>query len=268
MWGAALIAFREVFEIAIIVCVVLAATKDLSSKRTKWILVGIVGGLIGATIFAAITQSFAVLTQGGGKQYFNAAILLVAAAMVAWTVIWMKQHAKTITKNLKEVGKSIAEGTTPVYMLAVVIGLAVLREGSEIVLFLYGVVAAGQATWFATIIGGLIGSALGCLFGLLLYHGLLRISIKYLFDVTSVLLTLIAAGMAANAAGKLVKVGALPALMQSVWDTSYILPQHSWLGRFLYILIGYQEHPNGMQVMFYALTLTMIIMTTRRLARI
>lgn len=268
MWDSAIIVFREVFEIAIIVCVVLAATKDMSKERGKWIIFGMLGGMAGATLFALITQGLAVLSDGAGKLYFNAGVLLTAAAMIGWTVVWMKQHARTITQDLKQVGQAVTAGTTPIYMLAIVVGLAVLREGSEIVLFLYGLIAAGQTTWFSALAGSLVGLGLGSFFGLLMYYGLLRVSIKYLFSVTSILLTLIASGMAANAAGKLVHAGLLPALVDSLWNTAFILPQHSLLGRFLFILIGYQENPNGMQILFYLLTLTMVVLATRRQVRV
>ncbi len=44
--------------------------------------------------------------------------------------------------------------------LAAVVGLAVLREGSEVVLFLYGVVATGTSA-SALLLGGVLGVAAG-----------------------------------------------------------------------------------------------------------
>jgi len=262
MWGAAIIVFREVFEIAIILCVVLAATKDLKN-RGKWITVGILGGICGAGIFALITESIALIMGTAGKLYFNAGILLIAVTMIGWTVIWMKQHGKMITSNMKQVSHAIAAGEKPHYMLAIIIGLAVLREGSEIVVFVYGLLATEQTNLLAGLAGSVIGLGLGCLFGLCMYYGLLRLSVKYLFKIPSILLTLIAAGMAANAAGKLVHAGVLPSLINSLWDTSAILSQQGILGRFLYILIGYQDNPNGMQALFYLATLTTIYLVAK-----
>ena len=267
MWGSAIIVFREIFEIAIILCVVLAATKGIT-HRGKWISAGIAGGAIGALFFAALTQSLALLSGTAGKQYFNAGILLTAVMMIGWTVIWMKKQSKDIVRQLNQVSKAVESGTKPLYLLSVVIGLAVLREGSEIVIFLYGLIAAGQTTWLTIFTGGLIGLALGIICGFLMYIGLLRLSIKYLFQITSVLLTLIAAGMAANAGGKLVHAGLLPSLIQSVWNTSGWLPQHSLLGRFLSILIGYQENPNGMQLCFYLITLSIIVFAVKLNGRV
>ena len=263
MWGAAIVVFREVFEIAIILCVILAATKGIT-QRGKWINLGILGGIVAAALLGIATQTLSSLAGPTGQQYFNAGVLLTAVIMIGWTVIWMKRHSMTIVKDLKAVGSAIHSGEKPLHMLAVVVGLAVMREGSEIVIFLYGMLAAGQTTLMGALVGSAIGLALGVGFGFLMYYGLIRFSVKYLFQVTSVLLTFIAAGMAANAAGKLVKAGLLPILTPAVWDTSSILPQHSLFGRFLYILLGYQEHPSGMQCLFYAATILVIFYFIRR----
>ena len=263
MWGATIIVFREVFEIAIILCVILAATKGIAN-RGKWINLGILGGTIAAGLLGIATQSLSVLAGPAGQQYFNAGVLLAAVGMISWTVIWMKRQSMAIVSELKSVGKAISAGEKPLHMLTFVIGLAVMREGSEIVIFLYGMLAAGQTTPLGALMGSLLGLGLGIGFGFLMYYGLIRFSVKYLFQVTSILLTFIAAGMAANAAGKLVKAHALPTLVSSLWDTSTLLPQHSLPGRFLYILFGYQEHPNGMQAIFYLLTIATIVYFVRR----
>lgn len=263
MWGSAIVVFREVFEIAIILCVVLGATRGITS-RARWISTGIASGLIAAALLAAATQTLSQLAGPAGQQYFNAGVLMAAVIMIGWTVIWMKRHSTSVVSNLKQVSLDIQTGEKPLHMLAVVIGLAVMREGSEIVIFLYGMLASGQTSLAGAIAGSLIGLGLGTGCGLLMYYGLIRFSIKYLFQVTSILLTFIAAGMGANAAGKLVKAGLLPMLVPTLWDTSGILPQHSLLGRFFYILLGYQEHPNGMQGIFYLAIILTIFYFIRR----
>ena len=149
------------------------------------------------------------------------------------------------------------------YMLAVVVGLAVLREGSEVVLFLYGIAVAQQDSSRLMISGGLLGLLTGAAMGLLMYRGLLRLSSRYLFTVTTWLITLLAAGMAAQAAGFLVQADLLPTLVQTMWDTSGILAQNSILGRVLQTLTGYVDHPSGIQVLFYAATLGGIVVLMR-----
>ena len=93
----------------------------------------------------------------------------------------------------------------------------------------------------------------------MLYLGLLKVSAKHLFGVTSGLLSLLAAGLGAQAAGYLVAAGALPGIIDPLWDTSWLLSQDGVAGRLLSVLVGYQDHPSAMQVMAYAATLGLII---------
>ena len=65
---------------------------------------------------------------------------------------------------------------------------------------------------------------------------------------------LLAAGLAANAAGYLTQAGLLPSLYPQVWDSSHILSQESFIGQLLHILIGYNDRPTAMQLLFYLAT--------------
>jgi high-affinity iron transporter len=93
---------------------------------------------------------------------------------------------------------------------------------------------------------------------------LLKISTRHLFGVTSLLLALLASGMAAQAAGYLVAAGALPALVDPLWDSSWLMSQEGLAGRVLSVLIGYQERPSAMQALFYAGTLGVILLASRK----
>src|SRR4029077_6968273 len=120
-----------------------------------------------------------------------------------------------------------------------VVAVAVLREGSEVVLFLYGVAAAQGGASLAMIGGGFIGLILGALVCLLTYLGLLTIPARYLFGVTSALIALLAAVMAAPAIAFREKANIPPTLEETVWDPSWLLSDSSLLGRALHTLIGY-----------------------------
>jgi high-affinity iron transporter len=257
MFSAAIIVFREVFEIAIIISIILAATQGIRS-RWLWMNGGIAGGLMIVAIVAYFASVIVDLASQLGEHSFHALILLTATILIAWSVIWMQRHGREIASNAHNLSLSISNKTTPLHMLAIVIGLAVMREGSEIVLFLYGIYSAGQITYADIILGSLLGTIAGMLVGLIMYLGLIRIPVNSLFSVCSWLLTFLAAGMAAKAAGHLVKAGYLPALIDPVWDTSFILSQHSLLGRFLSVLIGYQDHPSAMSALFYTVVFVLI----------
>jgi high-affinity iron transporter len=139
-----------------------------------------------------------------------------------------------------------------------VVGLAVLREGSEVALFLYGVLASGEAAW-NVLIGGLAGLALGAATSLATFFGLVAIPPKKLFAVTTALITLLAAGLAAQAVAFLQQAGVITALTDTMWDTSWLLSDKSIPGRVLHTLIGYADQPSGMQVVVYGLTIVAIV---------
>ncbi len=257
MLAALFIVFREVFEMSIIICVVMAATKGLPN-RGKWVCVGIAAGTLGAIILAVLSERFAVLAHGYQKLIFDAVVLFIASALIIWTVMWMKKHGREIAAHLKQVSQKVNVGELPMHMLSVVVGIAVLREGAEIVLFLYGIAATGDISIASILFGGFLGLLLGALVGILMYFGLLRIPMNYLFSTTGVLLSFIAAGMVANGLGKLVQANIIPNLGHAIWDTSTILSQHGIIGRLLHVLVGYQQTPDGIQVLSYLLTLVLI----------
>jgi high-affinity iron transporter len=143
-----------------------------------------------------------------------------------------------------------------------VVALAVLREGSEVVLFLYGMAASGIGA--AGLAGGIaFGVAGGVLVGATLYFGLLRIPLKHFFSATNVLLMLLAAGLAATAAGFLVQSDLLPSWGSPLWNTSGLLSDDSLLGKTLGILVGYKARPSGIQIVFYAATVLLLVAGVR-----
>lgn len=257
MFTAALIVFREVFEIAIIVCVILAATKQVP-KRNYWIGAGILGGTALVAALACFAPYISALASQLGEHVFHAFVLFVASTLIIWSLLWMKQHGREIATHMKEVSQAVTNGKTPLYMLSVVTGLAVLREGSEIVLFLYGIYSTGEASMNDILGGGFLGVCMGIATAIIMYLGLVRIPVKKLFSVSSWLLAFLAAGMIAKGVGHLIQANILPAIINPIWNTSSILSQHSLVGRFLSTLFGYQDHPAAMQVIFYLATLGLV----------
>jgi high-affinity iron transporter len=250
--AATIIVLREVIEAALIISIVLAATRGVP-RRGRFVAGGVVLGLLGALLMAASAGAIAGAIAGMGQEIVNAAILLTATVMLGWHNVWMKSHGAAIARDMKEVGRAVTSGDRALALLLVVVGLAVLREGSEVALFLYGIAVGGAGT-ASLLTGGLLGLAGGAAVGALLYFGLLRIPTRHLFTVTSALLLLLAAGMAAQAAGLLVQAGRLPALADPLWDTSAWLSGQSIAGQVLHALVGYVERPSGMQVLFFIVT--------------
>ena len=257
MLASLLIVFREVIEAGLIVGIVLAATTSVS-RRGLWISLGIAAGVVGACVVAGFAGELAALFEGSGQELFNAAILLVAVIMLTWHNVWMAGHGKRMALEMRHVGSEVAAGRRSLIALAIVVGVAVLREGSEVVLFLFAQVAGGSG-WLDVAGGIALGVAGGFATGLALYFGLLRIPVRHFFTATNWLLLLLAAGMASQGARFLVQADLLPSLGPRLWDTSALLSDRSLLGQTLHALIGYDARPAGIQVLFYLVTGALII---------
>ncbi|MGY8662128.1 FTR1 family protein [Bradyrhizobium sp. UFLA05-109] len=262
MLAALIIVFREVFEAGLIIGIVLAVTRSVK-HRNRWIAGGVLAGVLGACVVAAFAGALSQLFEGMGQELFNAAILGVAVIMLTWHNVWMARHGKEMAGELRAVGQAVAEGSKSLLALAVVVGVAVLREGSEVALFLYGVAASDGGTAMNLLLGGLLGLVLGGAVCLLTYFGLLRIPPRALFTTTTVLITLLAAGMAAQAVSFLERANWLTALDTVVWDTSWLLSEDSILGRTLHTLIGYTDQPTAMQLVIYAAVVLVTIALMR-----
>jgi high-affinity iron transporter len=262
MLAALVIVFREVFEAGLVVGIVMAVTAGVAG-RGYWITGGVFAGVLGACVVALFTGGLSELFGGSGQEVFNASILGFAVLMLTWHNVWMARHGRELVAELRAAGEAVVAGSKSLWALAIVVAIAVLREGSEVVLFLYGVAAAqGGASW-AMVAGGVAGLVLGASVCLLTYLGLITVPTRYLFSVTSALIALLAAGMAAQAIAFLEQANIVTALDQTVWDTSWILSDSSFLGRALHTLIGYVDQPTAMQVVVYAMTLFIILMLMR-----
>ena len=249
MLGALIIVFREVIEAGLIVGIVMAATRGVYG-RGKWVSIGVGAGVLGAAIVAIFAGAISQAFEGSGQELFNASVLGIAVVMLMWHNAWMARHGREIAAEMRQVGVAVSEGAKPLTALAIVVGLAVLREGSEVVLFLYGIFASGTSG-MSLLIGGLLGVAAGAAFTALTYFGLLAIPTRYIFSVTSWLIALLAAGMAAQSVQFLNNAGFVEVLGRTVWDTSWILSEGSIFGRLLHTLIGYTERPTELQLVAY-----------------
>ncbi|MFZ1909466.1 MAG: FTR1 family protein [Burkholderiales bacterium] len=260
MLASAVVVFRETLEAALIVAIVMGASRGVAA-RGLWIAGGVVLGIVGALVVAAFAGAISEAVQGRGQELFNATVLLVAVAMLAWHNVWMSSHARKHVEDMRHLGHDVSVGAKPMSAMLAVTALAVLREGAETVLFLYGLMATGGSA--GLVLGGILGLIGGTAIGVLLYFGLLRVPLRHFFTVTGVIVLLLAAGLASSAAGFLVQAGLLPAIVNQVWDTSGILSVGNLAGRMLHVLVGYNDRPTGVELLFYLVTLVTILLLMR-----
>lgn len=255
MFQISIVVFREILEISLILGILTAATKEIPG-RSKWILSGLGLGIVASLLLAFSTDKISESLNGMGQEFFNGLILISAATMIGWTVLWMQKHARSISGELKRLGNSVREGKKPLYILLVVVFLSVLRESAEVVLFTYSYYIAKTA--ISEIIAGLIiGIISGSMVGLALYLGILKAFGKYFFMVTTWLLIFLSAGIFAQGIGFWINAQIVPTLGE--FDFSMILSEENFVGKILHIFFGYIDKPAGAQLIAYFSTLALLI---------
>lgn len=265
MIAALIIVFREVFEAGLVVGIVLAVTQGVP-RRALWITGGVAAGVVGSCVMAAFAGVISQAFAGSGQELVNATVLAIAVVMLTWHNVWMSRHGRELAAEFRAAGEAVVSGSKSVAALAVVVCVAVLREGFEVVMFLYGVLATEGATGLEVLVGGMAGMLLGALVCAATYFGMLTIPQRYLFGVTSFMIAFLAAGMAAQAIGFLEQANVVLALDHVVWDSSWLLSDNSILGRVLRTLVGYNDRPTVMQLTVYCATLAVMFTLMKLLA--
>lgn len=266
MLAALIVVFREVIEAGLIVGIVLATLRGVPG-RFRLVGIGIAAGLAGAGVLAAVMGRLASLFDGSGQEIFSATVLLTAVAMLTWHNVWMASHGRAMAQELRAMGRDILSGQRAPAAVAVVVGLALLREGAEVALFLYGILAAGGTDAVGVATGGGLGVLSGIAVAALMYAGLLAIPARRLFSATSGLITLLAAGLAAQAVAYLQQGGFALVWQEPLWDTSMILSEDSIIGHVAHVLLGYVEQPNGLQAVAWVGTVAGITLLARWVQR-
>ena len=262
MFGTAVIVFREVFEAGLIIGIVAAALGH-APKALQYIWGGVVAGVAGSLLVAWMASQISNLFEGYGQELFNASILCLAVLMLAWHTLWMARSGRQMALDLKSLGLQAASGKKPMFAIATVVAVSVMREGSEIVLFLYGAVAASGATAIHALIGGIGGLMLGGMVSYVTYKGIVRIPMRWVFSVTTGLIALLASGMAAQAARFMQAAGAVTIMETEMWDWSNVLPDSGILGTFLKALMGYSDRPTALMLAAFVATMVLFIVANQ-----
>ena len=249
MAGAFLILLREGLEAALIVGIILAVLGRLDQMRhVRMVYAGVGVAFIASIVFAVAADGLSDMFEGAGQEVLNGIVLMAAAVMITYVLVWLRESRKHMYDDItQQVQGNVTRGVG-IFVLAFV---SVFREGAESVLFLWGVMSGTGESVGRVVTGGLLGLAAAVVVAWLLFQGGRRIPLKQFFNVTTLLLVVLAAGMLARGVGFWVAVDWLPALMYSVWDTGAILSERSSLGGVLVILAGYNANPTLMEVLVY-----------------
>ncbi|WP_417905144.1 FTR1 family iron permease [Candidatus Tisiphia endosymbiont of Micropterix aruncella] len=258
MFKIALVVFRECLEIALLLGVILAVTKQLEKSRI-YIIAGVMLGTVSAGLFAFFTRSITVAFSGLGDEIFNSGIILLTVGLIGWTIVWMQGYGIKIKQNLNDLSVKISSGDSSYIMLVLIVAATILREGMEIIILVYSISSVEIIDSNSYLLGLIIGMVSGLTLGVIIYLGLIKIvNQQYIFRISSILLMLVASGFAAEAAGILSSSGIITILSDQLWDSSWLISDRSIYGKFLKMITGYIARPNGLQVVFYICTLGLI----------
>ena len=249
MFPAAVLAFREGLEAALILGIVLSVLGRVGRSdraRAVWLGAGL-AVLISVAIGIGL-HALGVAFEGRAEEIFEGIAMLLAAGVLTWMIFWMARQGRTLQEDLERDVRQAARfgGMWALFSLAFV---AVVREGIELALFLTA--AAFSASAGATLIGGLLGLAAAALAGWLIFATTARLNVRAFFSVTSILLILFAAGLMAHGVHEFNEAGLVPAGIEHVWDTNPVLDEGSGAGQLLKALLGYNGNPSLTEVMAY-----------------
>lgn len=245
--NSVILVLREVLEAALLLGILLAMSR-LLQLGWRWFAIAALLGAGGAVIYGTFLGTISAAFGGVGQEVFNAALqLMIFLLLLAITALFVVNHYRA----------PFFQGLLQ-WLMAVAVAAAILREGSEIYIYLMAFRAVPEL--FGTVIvGALLGAGIGFSIGALLYYLLLTISGIHRLWVACALLGLVAAGMTLQAVQLLLQADWLPA-QAPLWDSSALLAETSVLGQLLYALVGYEATPTPLEVTIYVASLAFMIM--------
>ncbi|MBF8246462.1 MAG: FTR1 family protein [Rickettsia sp.] len=267
----ALIVFRECLEISLLLSLILASTKELMKSRF-YISLGAILGVFFSTILAILISNIHKILSFIQNDIFEAMVMLTTSTLIIWTIVWLQGHHIWIKNKVSQLSDQIHSSNKirlHYWTLTFIVTTTILREGTEIVLLVYGVSSSPSMhniTMIKKILAFFAGSASGFFIGAIIYYGLVKISIKNIFKISSFLLILVSASFASEAASKLTSSGTINILNEELWNSSWLISNSSILGKIFSLLTGYDPTPNALQLIFYLsnLILSFILLNVRK----
>jgi len=250
MFNVFIITLREGVEIAVVIAIIIAYLKQLGQMReTGKVWLGTAAAAL-VSLLAAIGIFYLLGTTEieAFQAPLEGTLKIVAVIMLTWMTIWMKRQSGNIGGELKrQIQVALSHGS--VWALASLAFISVLREGIETVLFIVG--SAQGTSLLATVGGSVLGFGMAAILGYTLYRGTHHLPLKSFFNIMSVLLIVMAAGLLAGGVHEFQELHMIPVGIEQVWSTKGLLSQDSTIGGLLKAIFGYSDSPNLVQVLVY-----------------
>ena len=261
-----LVTSRETLEASLVVGIVLAyLNKTNNQNYKKTVYYGIVVGILTSIIAAFIFMFFAGGFEGKTEEIFEGITMLIGAFLLTTMILWMMRQ-RHIAKEIEGKVERHLMNTRPLFShigIFMLIFVAIIREGVETVIFLN---AVNYATGI-NFIGGTLGIIAAIIAGYLFFVSTKKINLKKLFNLSSILLILFAAGLVAHGVHEFEEAGVVSGIITPLFDINHILNEKGLIGGFLKGLFGYNGNPSLLEVIFYVSYLLLIFYLYRRIEK-
>ena len=249
------IVWRESVEALLVVGILYAWLKNGGADARHglpYLWGGVALGILAAIGLGVALVGFTEVLSGDAQDYFQTGMVLVACVLIVQMVLWMKQHGRTLKREMEA---SLEQSTRDAnwWGVTVLVALAIAREGSETVIFLYGL-GFGQSghVGMDQILAVLIGLGLAFVTFYVLQLGGKIFSWRLFFRITEIMLLFLGAGLFQTGVDKLIDKEILPTFIDRLWNSSAILDDSSTFGSLVATLTGYRAHPALMNLVAYA----------------
>ena len=253
--------FRESMEISLLLGIIMAATARIKNSR-YYIVLGIVVGVIASSLIAFFLKTISDSLQGLGQEVFDISICITTIIMLAITICWI-QNYNNMFNNINSAAKQIQNHFAFKLALVTIVATSIFREGAEILLLTYSFAVIKKLNLFDYLSGIAFSAVAGFAFGFLIYKGLLKFAKKFIFEISSILLIMVAASIAAETAKLLVSCGFISFGKEILWDLGFVLSDKSYLGSFLKILIGYNSKMTLIEFIVYISVFISLLLLSR-----
>ncbi|GAC1549901.1 MAG: FTR1 family protein [Collimonas sp.] len=261
------IVWRESVEALLVVGILHAWLKnggEAARHGLPYLWSGVGVGILGAIGLGGALLGFSELLSGNAQDYFQIVMVILAAILIVQMVFWMRKHGRTLKREMETSLSANLQNANwwGVFALA---ALAIAREGSETVIFLYGLGLAQHGdSAGAMVLAAVLGFALAFLTFYLLQLGGKIFSWRRFFQVTEIILLFLAAGLLLTGIERLMSLDIIPTLIDPIWDSSRLLDDTTSFGNLVSTLTGYRAQPALMSLLVYVAYWVCVLLFLKR----
>jgi high-affinity iron transporter len=248
------IVWRESIEALLIVGIIYAWLTHQGgedARRGKYFLfLGVLAGLVIAVLLAAGILVFSKYLSDAVLEYFQMTMVFVAAALILQMICWLRQHGRSLKKNLEvNIGSFIKQANW--WGIFTLTTLAIAREGSETVIFLYGILNASVGNDSVIILSITVALVIAFLTYFLIQLGQRYFSWRTFFRFTETVLLFLGASLVVKGVDYLVSLGVIDFESPILWDSAVVLDDAKTFGNFIAGLTGYRAQVDMIWLVTY-----------------